>query len=208
MVFDLAGCSNPTERVGASAALAIRGRNLSPGMGTGTTTDDGQVDGCMPAIRGPASGPGASEAAPLSRAQMRLDEKNYHLRRSLGDHADRVARKKMECRHDNGAPSAADRIAAIRQRILQRAERAESSVRADLGQAMTVDHVDQGGGGGGDAERSRYTIEVSKIHLEDLGEDAITATEGGARAAATEASKAVAARRGREEDASVNLGLG
>ncbi len=202
-----AGRLDPAEGLGAIAALAIRGRNLSPGLGSGANTAGGQDGFRVPAIRGPASGLGASGTAPLSREQMRLDERNAHLKRSLSDHADRVAKKKLECQHVDGAPSAADRLAALRQRILRRAGRAEASAGANLGQALDVDQVDQDGGGGGADEESRYTIEVSKIHLKESDVDAIEAAGGGVRATATEASMAVAARRGREVEAGAFHGV-
>ncbi len=194
------GPSDPAKCVEDASALGIRGRYVSPGMGLNADVDGGQDGHRVPTINGPASGLGASGAAQPSREQVRLDERNARLKRSLSDHAERVAKKKLECRQVDEAPSAADRIAAVRRRILQRAARAEASAGADRGQELHVVQIDHEGGGGGDDGR-RNTTEVSKIQLEAVEDADSGFDEEGTRATATEASLTVAARRGRENDA-------
>ncbi len=202
--MDLSCRSDPAVPAGTSAARTIRGQDSSPGPGAGLAAHGGQVAVGASPIRGPTAGPGATEVGPLSRAQMRLNAKNSHLWRSFDDHADRVARRKAACQDDGGAPSAAERLAALRQRVMQRAG---SSGEANQEQAMIVEHLDQGGGEGGGEKGHRNTIEVSKIQLEGGEEVATADADGTAHATAAEASKTVAARRGREDDASLSLGM-
>ncbi len=68
-----------------------------------------------------ALGPRAAAAGGGSSAQLRLDARNAHLRRSLEAHAERVAQKRERAEHGSGGMSAADRLSALRRRIAAKA---------------------------------------------------------------------------------------
>jgi hypothetical protein len=101
----------------------IRGRDRSPGAPLAAAARESAEAnmGDDAEIRGPLRGLGSRETDNRSRAQLRLDARNAHLRRSLEAHAERVARKRSqaECREDK--PTAADRIEALRRRLAAKA---------------------------------------------------------------------------------------
>ncbi len=152
---ELGSGSRPNQGTGGVALHEIRGRALSPGRVGGGPLDD--------AIRGPQLGPGARAADAQARAQLRLDARNAHLRRSLDDHEERVLKRKSQEAAASPGPSAAERLAALRRRIR---ERASASDTATLGGTQVARASGDGGGGAGN-QCGQNTIEVSKIHLYD-----------------------------------------
>jgi hypothetical protein len=121
----------PAEGYGILAAHAVRGPRGAEirghchldhlpgaeGANSGAATGSGE-------IRGLPGQPGASAAATGAtlRQQLRLAAQHSTIQRSLDDHAERVARKRLA---DGPAaatqPSASSRLAALRQRVAARA---------------------------------------------------------------------------------------
>ncbi len=78
-------------------------------------------------IRGrPAPGTTGERGTARARAEARLAAQHAPLRRSLDDHADRVA-KRQRCGDPPGQPPLAARLAALRARVVARAEQAGSA---------------------------------------------------------------------------------
>jgi hypothetical protein len=118
-----------SESCGAIGGQAIRGRGHSlgaPSAVAATGSTDANLGG-DPQIRGLLAEPGARAAAATEgearriRAQRRVDARNAHLRWSLEAHEERVANKRSYASSRGEAPTAADRIEAIRRRIAARA---------------------------------------------------------------------------------------
>ncbi len=110
----------PTPTAAARSARrdgnGIRGRGSTPGTGS---PPPAQAAG----IRGPAHGPGAQQRdVGIGAAQRKLAARNWHLRISLEQHAERVSRKREHAQDESSGPTAAERLAAIRRRIACRAE--------------------------------------------------------------------------------------
>ncbi len=86
-------------------------------------------------------------------AQDRLDARNAHLRRSLQDHADRVARRRNDDRQPVQAATASDRILALRARVAARQRARQSIDGGQVGQAAD----EQAGSSVGSSGRRRET---------------------------------------------------
>ncbi len=111
------------ERIGAGTTCgsAIRGRVASPGRGRGCEEQRFRDDG----IRGLGHEPGPADTAARSRAVARLEASHSRIWRSLEDHRERVEKRRREvdtrvptaC---GTAPSAGERLAALRRRVEQK----------------------------------------------------------------------------------------
>ncbi len=143
-----------------SCVHAIKGQSNLPGPGDGAARSLVQVrDG----------GSGAGGAGPRVTAQERLDARNAHLRQSLRDHAERVARADSRGRGQAPVVTAAERLAALRSRVAAR-----------LGESR---HQQQGTGQPVPCGVSLApTKEVAKIHFGGLVEssDGAVVQAGGA----------------------------
>ncbi len=93
---------------------------------------DGQIRGRT--APGTANGRSAAEA----RAEARLAAQHAPLRRSLEDHAERVA-KRQRCGDTPNQPSPAARLAAVRARVAARVEQARSTPTGSGGDAISAD---------------------------------------------------------------------
>ncbi len=91
----------------------IRGRRMEPGRASAVGSRTAE-------IRGPEGGLGSRGADARARAQVRLDDRNWRLRRSLDDHEERVRkRKELQCQTQSGL-SPSERMAALRRRVASR----------------------------------------------------------------------------------------
>ncbi len=112
------------------SACAIRGRGASPGRRGGPQPEAdrrrcGTQDDPVGAIRGLDREPGTAADRARSRAAEKLAAANAHLQRSFDDHRERVEKRKyQEALRQGGlpaqAPTAAERIRALRSRIAER----------------------------------------------------------------------------------------
>ncbi len=135
--------------------------------------------------------PGRGLAADRGSAQLRLDQSHAHLAISLGDHAERVAKKDRRGDRVQGA-TAAQRLEALRRRVEARASSdVLNATHADgLGpRRVGRQATDKAGqapeaGGDGQATLAVGTKEVLKIHLEQIVEGCSTTGMTGAAAAA------------------------
>ncbi len=114
-----------TER--AAEVHEIRGRIHAPGATEANKQQSEYALGeaGLMGIRGLGIEPGPKGDRAKNRAQQKLDARNAHLRRSLADHAERVARKDRDGARSGGGLSASDRIEAIKRRIALKARAAE-----------------------------------------------------------------------------------
>ncbi len=94
----------------------IQGREHAPGRAL-------TVGSQTAAIRGPTDGLGPRCTDAQARAQERLDDRNWRLRRSLDDHGDRVRRKRELQQQAQCGPSPSERMAALRRRVASRSSR-------------------------------------------------------------------------------------
>ncbi len=96
----------------------IRGRGTTPGAGSPAAVQVAE-------IRGPDGGPGPRQqdgGGRASAAQKRLDLRNWKLRTSMAQHAERVENKRQRMQGDPTGPTAAERMAAVRRRVANRLE--------------------------------------------------------------------------------------
>ncbi len=103
-----------------AAARTIRGRRSSPGAGGAEMIRSNEAGGAVPEIRGPPLEPGTRIQERKSVAQLRLEARNAHLKRSLEAHAERVAKKRGQGEARENQPTATERIEALRRRISAR----------------------------------------------------------------------------------------
>ncbi len=173
--------SSPAATAGIGGTALIRGQGRLPGPadgGSGAVSSAGRACPLEQTCQHGPSGDGN-----VSKAQEKLDRQNAVFARSFADHAERVAAKSRTGRHrDEG--SAAERLAALRQRVRQRMlevrEGHGDTVDAPLqgprdqltGEVMMPvnDRVVAPGGPGdagdqGELDRRVWTIEVPKMHL-------------------------------------------
>jgi hypothetical protein len=179
-----------------AAGGAIRGRTSPPGQRSESSSarearrGGGAVADPERRIRGPEPGLGAPEDHRRRKAEARLAAANAHLARSLEDHADRVQKRKAEGGPAHGPEqTAAERMLALRRRILEKAQ-AESngggwharSTAPETGRPRVARH-------------DQKTKEVSKIHYDvqhQQGAELDTAEAGGIVAACAEGWRDVA----------------
>ncbi len=175
----------------------IRGRSPSPGP-SGRTSGCGRSaagDATASGINGPSIGPGARVNDGLSRAQLQLDARNAHLRRSLNDHRDRVERRRAEVGDTASGPTPAERLAAIRRRVAGRA----SSSGATLPESAARDpSLDYGGGQCAGSQCQGNTIEVYRIQFGGDGVGGCADAGGAACATAVDDAASLVAWHGRE----------
>ncbi len=91
----------------------------------------------------------------------RLAARNSHLMISLADHAERVSKRRMSNPLEAATPSAADRMAALRRRILGRAAEAQGAASQGVG----------AGQGGEDRRGGGAETRVDSCH-DEAGRDA------------------------------------
>ncbi len=113
----------------------ISGRGSAPGgraeLARSSRIDDDRGEDAAHGIRGQPPPPGTVACGGRERERARLEARQSHLRRSLDDHAERVAAKRAR---DGGQPataSAADRLAALRRRVASKCTGSTDGQRAD-----------------------------------------------------------------------------
>ncbi len=110
-------------------------------------------------------------------AQDHLDARNAHLRRSLQDHADRVARRRAADRQPAQSTTAGDRMQALRDRVAARLRARQGDDERTIGRA-TADQAGSGADSSGlhhaicnaemnVANMERTSKEDDKMHLLD-----------------------------------------
>ncbi len=139
---------------------AIRGRGQALGAdGVDDINSAAESAGAAVAparIRGPSRGPGAvggDRESVVDKARLRLEARNSHLQRSLADHAERVEKRRASEGAPLGRPSAAQRMEALRRRVVARGAGALPSVdgagsraRGEEDEAASSPPVDLSGG--------------------------------------------------------------
>ncbi len=126
----------------------IQGRGNSPGSPRVARERHGESipRSAERAIRGPDHGPGPEHGAARVRAQTRLAARNAHLQISLADHAERVSRRREREPSGVNQPTPADRMAALRRRVTDRAAEARGAAASATGAAQRGEGRRDGGG--------------------------------------------------------------